>query len=347
MTQLKPRTTVLALIGAVFAASSASADTVINDNLVVIGNACVGQDCVNNYPFAGDLLVMEENNVRIAFGAAGQFRLTANDSANGGPSEFRIDAIQPTAVLTDQSAIAQGGLVALPGATIDGNGNLVVPLDELASNARLTNPNVSGEATVTFTPGQTVVIQAGDFSAFGGPVFDITPNSSLTSLTNPGGISAQVSNNPARLVSFSETGNMVTLGINSEDVAGAMSVGSATNLRQVTGVADAVAADDVINVGQLMRALPSLGFDIADEIRSETSRLNGVSATTAAMSALQPNPRAQAPLSLSLGLGTYEGETAAAMGLLWRMSDTSHMQFSVAGSDQTTPQTAISFRIVW
>jgi hypothetical protein len=147
-------------------------------------------------------------------------------------------------------------------------------------------------------------------------------------------------------VVFDEVGNMVTLGINSEDVANAVSVGSPTTLRQVQVVANAVEVTDVITLGQLTSTL-SIPSSLSDRIQSQTSRLEGVSAMTAAMSALQPNPRAQAPLSISLGLGAYEGKTAAGVGLLFRVSDASHYQVSLAGSEDTSLQTSLSFKIVW
>jgi hypothetical protein len=76
-------------------------DFVINDDLIVIGSACIGFDCVNGESFGFDTIRLKENNLRIKFddtSTIGSFprndwQLTANDSANGGASKFSIDDI--------------------------------------------------------------------------------------------------------------------------------------------------------------------------------------------------------------------------------------------------------------
>ena len=88
--------TALALV-----ASTAHADFVINDDLIVDGSACIGFDCVNGESFGFDTIRLKENNLRIKFedtSTAASFpttdwQLTANDSANGGASKFSIDDI--------------------------------------------------------------------------------------------------------------------------------------------------------------------------------------------------------------------------------------------------------------
>ena len=80
---------------------TASADFVINDDLIVDGSACVGFDCVNGESFGFDTIRLKENNLRLKFddtSTAASFprndwQLTANDSANGGASKFSIDDI--------------------------------------------------------------------------------------------------------------------------------------------------------------------------------------------------------------------------------------------------------------
>src|SRR5262245_30567747 len=79
-------------------ATSASADQVIADDLIVQGSHCVGLDCVQNENFGFDTLRLKENNLRIKFedtSASSAFpsndwMLEANDSANGGSSHFRL-----------------------------------------------------------------------------------------------------------------------------------------------------------------------------------------------------------------------------------------------------------------
>ncbi len=82
-------------------AGPASADFVINDDLIVENSACIGFDCVNGEVFGFDTLILKENNLRILFNdtsVAASFprndwRLVANDSANGGQSKFSIEDV--------------------------------------------------------------------------------------------------------------------------------------------------------------------------------------------------------------------------------------------------------------
>jgi hypothetical protein len=99
-------------------------DQVIHDDLIVIGSACVGFDCVNNESFGFDTIRLKENNLRIGFDdtstAAGfpanDWEITINDSASGGANYFavrdvtaarqvfRIDAGAPTHALVVSSS---------------------------------------------------------------------------------------------------------------------------------------------------------------------------------------------------------------------------------------------------
>lgn len=78
-----------------------TADQVFNDDLIVNGSSCIGQDCVNGENFGFDTLRLKENNLRIKFEdtstsasfPTNDWQLTANDSANGGANKFSIDDI--------------------------------------------------------------------------------------------------------------------------------------------------------------------------------------------------------------------------------------------------------------
>ena len=78
---------------------SSRADIQHLDDVIIPHNLCVGQDCVNGESFGTDTLRFKENNLRIHFddtSASSSFpkndwRLTANDTANGGQSYFSID----------------------------------------------------------------------------------------------------------------------------------------------------------------------------------------------------------------------------------------------------------------
>src|SRR5215216_2632152 len=88
------------LLGATLIASGkAIADTVIPDDLIVQGSACVGFDCVDGETFGFDTIRLKENSTRIKFDdtstSAGfpnnDWQLTANDSASGGLNKFSIE----------------------------------------------------------------------------------------------------------------------------------------------------------------------------------------------------------------------------------------------------------------
>ena len=73
-------------------------DEVILDDLIVDGSICTGFDCINGESFGFDTFILKENNLRIHFQDTStsasfpttDWRLTANDSANGGKNYFAI-----------------------------------------------------------------------------------------------------------------------------------------------------------------------------------------------------------------------------------------------------------------
>jgi hypothetical protein len=89
----------------IFAASTlifgtnAMADQVILDDLIVDGSACIGFDCVNGESFGFDTIRTKENNLRLHFfdtSSSASFpsvdwRITVNDSSNGGANRFSVD----------------------------------------------------------------------------------------------------------------------------------------------------------------------------------------------------------------------------------------------------------------
>jgi hypothetical protein len=76
-------------------------DQLILDDLIVTGSLCVGFDCYNGESFGFDTLRLKENNLRIHFqdtSTSAEFptndwRITVNDSTNGGASYFSIDDV--------------------------------------------------------------------------------------------------------------------------------------------------------------------------------------------------------------------------------------------------------------
>jgi hypothetical protein len=99
------RSTIVLILGVplliIALAMPASADFVINDDLIVDGSACIGFDCVNGESFGFDTLRLKENNLRIKFDDTSNtasfprndWTLGANDTANGGQERFFIEDV--------------------------------------------------------------------------------------------------------------------------------------------------------------------------------------------------------------------------------------------------------------
>ncbi|WP_069301096.1 hypothetical protein [Neptunicoccus sediminis] len=94
------RTTAAALaLGTAGLGSTASADIQHLDDVIIRGSLCVGQDCINGENFSFDTLRLKENNLRLHFDDTSSsasfpnndWRLTANDSSNGGGNYFAIE----------------------------------------------------------------------------------------------------------------------------------------------------------------------------------------------------------------------------------------------------------------
>jgi hypothetical protein len=93
------RVIALMLGAALITSGKAMADTVIPDDLIVQGSACVGLDCVDGESFGFDTIRLKENNTRIKFDDTStspgfpnnDWQLTANDSASGGLNKFSIE----------------------------------------------------------------------------------------------------------------------------------------------------------------------------------------------------------------------------------------------------------------
>jgi hypothetical protein len=77
------------------------ADQVIPDDLIVQGSIGVGFDATNGLAFGFDTIILRENNLRILFDDTStsasfpkrDWRLIANDSANGGQEKFSIEDV--------------------------------------------------------------------------------------------------------------------------------------------------------------------------------------------------------------------------------------------------------------
>ncbi len=94
LTALTTSASALCLLGTI-----ASAADVHATDVVIQGSLCVGFDCVNGESFGFDTIRLKENNLRVHFDDTStsasfpknDWRLVANDSANGGGEYFAIE----------------------------------------------------------------------------------------------------------------------------------------------------------------------------------------------------------------------------------------------------------------
>ena len=111
------------ILAALLTSSILSADQVILDDSVITGSQCVGTDCVNGETFDFDTLKLKENNLRIYFQdtsnsaafPSNDWRITVNDSANGGENYFSIDdatADKKLLKISQDGTIAMGSALA-------------------------------------------------------------------------------------------------------------------------------------------------------------------------------------------------------------------------------------------
>ncbi len=84
--------------GITFSAEFVHADYIVNDDLIIQGSECVGQDCVNGVDFEGNSMLLKKNNLRIrlhdtsAPDELGQsWNLSINDSGDSGRSYFQFE----------------------------------------------------------------------------------------------------------------------------------------------------------------------------------------------------------------------------------------------------------------
>ncbi|MEL7043384.1 MAG: hypothetical protein AAGL90_17835, partial [Pseudomonadota bacterium] len=177
--------------GLAMAGTSAFADQVIADDLIVNGGSiCAGLDCVNGESFGFDTLKLKENNLRIkaddtstsASFPSTDWQITFNESDNGGANKFSIEDISasrtPMTILG--GAPSNSLYVDAAGDVGFGNSNPVVELhvsDGDTPTLRLEQDGSSG-----FTP-QVFDIAANETNFF---IRDVTNGSRLGFRMRPG-----------------------------------------------------------------------------------------------------------------------------------------------------------------
>lgn len=122
-------------------------------------------------------------------------------------------------------------------------------------------------------------------------------------------------------------GDAIAIGAGATLTAGTVSVGGL----RIANVADGVLPTDAATFGQLNAALSTLPTDFSElratnaaniaRLNELSGEINAVGAIGSAMSALQLNPRGTGDHFVSIGLGSYEGTTALAVGSFHFLAD--------------------------
>lgn len=170
--------------------SAIQADIVHLDDTIITFSLCVGNDCVNGESFGFDTMRLKENNLRIHFQdtsnsasfPTNDWRITINDSSNGGSNYFAIDDVDAgrTPFRVDAGAPTNAVRVDSAGDLGLGTANPVVDLHVVSGNTptlRLEQDGSSGFAAQTFD------IAANEANFF---VRDVTNGSELVFRIQPG-----------------------------------------------------------------------------------------------------------------------------------------------------------------
>ncbi len=174
--------------------ADAGRDQVIADDLVVQGSICSGFDCVNNENFGADTLRLKENNLRIHFddtSATGSFpsndwRITANDQANGGASYLSIDDVTNSRTPFKTTAGAPSNSLFINASGNVGLGTATPVLDLHIVNGNTPAIRLEQDASSGFTA-QTWDVAGNEANFF---VRDVTGGSLLPFRIQPGASSS-------------------------------------------------------------------------------------------------------------------------------------------------------------
>lgn len=163
---------------------------VFNMDVLVNGSLCVGFDCGSFQTFGFDTLRLRENNLRIHFddtSSVGSFpnndwRLVANDSANGGANRFSIeDATTARTVFTLEAGAPDNSLYVDRGGRV-GVGTSTPVLEAHVVDGDTPSLRLEQDASSGFTP-QTWDVGANEVNFF---VRDVTNGSTRPFRIRPG-----------------------------------------------------------------------------------------------------------------------------------------------------------------
>ena len=172
------------------AGTMASADIVHLDDVIIDGSACIGFDCVNGESFGFDTLRLKENNLRLHFDDTStsasfprnDWRLGANDTANGGLNKFFIeDATEGNQPFIIEASAGANALYVDDGGRI-GIGTNAPVVDLHVKTGNTPTLRLEQDGTSGFTP-QTWDVAGNEANFF---VRDATSGSTLPFRIEPG-----------------------------------------------------------------------------------------------------------------------------------------------------------------
>ncbi len=159
-------------------------DQVILDDLIVDGSVCIGQDCINGENFGFDTQRLKENNLRIHFDDTSSsasfpkndWRISINDSNNGGASYFAIDdATAGTRPVTIRDGAGNNALYISNNGGNVGLGTASPVVELQVTDGDTPTMRLEQNGTVGWTP-QTWDVGANESNFF---IRDVTNGSSL------------------------------------------------------------------------------------------------------------------------------------------------------------------------
>lgn len=194
---------------ALMAASAASADQVILDDLIVDGSLCVGFDCVNGESFGFDTIRLKENNLRIRFqdtSASASFPgndwvIEANASSNGGGNYLSfVDVDAGTTPFLVEAGAGANALYVKSGGNI-GIGTNIPTVQLHIKDGNTPTMRLEQDGSSGFTP-QTWDVAGNEANFF---VRDATNGSTLPFRIKPGAASNSIYIGTSKNVGFGTT----------------------------------------------------------------------------------------------------------------------------------------------
>lgn len=255
-----------------------------------------------------------------------------NISNGGGVKYFRVNS-----TMNDANPIGQDSIAIGPESVASGNNSIAMGMNSQATrdgaiaigqNSLSSGVNAIAIGTGAVATGSVAVgagAQAGNGgAAFGDNAVALTPLQGTAigngaSVTANRGVALGAGATATRGGMNGATERYSNVSVTSTE--GAVSVGSASNERQITNVAGGTAATDAVNVRQLDAAIAQASNNLNsqfDSLRSDISTLrHDANAGTASAMAIASMPQSVMPgkVLMAAGMANYEGQSAMSIGV--------------------------------